>query len=60
MPSGNPQLLSRDKEKINLLIFYLHQRKSSFMGEIRRLSVQKELVEKLIKQINEEYKLDNE
>ncbi|MDB5132814.1 MAG: hypothetical protein JWR02_2563 [Mucilaginibacter sp.] len=57
VPPGNPQLLSYDKEKINLLIYYLHQRKSSFLGEIRRLSAQKALVEKLIKMINQEYKL---
>ncbi len=59
-PPGNPQLLSHDKEKINLLIYYLHQRKSSIAGEIRRLSVQKELVEKLIKMINKEYDLKDE
>jgi hypothetical protein len=59
-PPGNPQLLSYDKEKINLLIYYLHQRKSSFMGEIRRLLVQKELVNKLIVMINKEYKLEDE
>src|ERR1700761_4886336 len=51
-PPGNPQLLSHDKTKINLLIYYLHQRKSSFMGEMRRLTVQKQLVEKLIEEIN--------
>jgi hypothetical protein len=59
-PEGNPQLLSHDKIKINLLIYYLHQRKSSFMGEMRRLTVQKQLVEKLIDQINKEYKLGDE
>jgi hypothetical protein len=59
-PPGNPQLLSHDKEKINELVYYLHQRKSSFMGEIRRLLVQKESVEKLIKMINQEYKLEDE
>lgn len=59
-PPGNPQLLSYDKEKINLLIYYLHQRKSSFMGEIRRLLFQKELVNKLIVMINKEYKLEDE
>jgi hypothetical protein len=59
-PLGNPQLLSHDKTKINLLIYYLHQRKSSFMGEMRRLTVQKQLVEKLIEQINKEYKLGDE
>ena len=59
-PAGNPQLLSHDKTKINLLIYYLHQRKSSFMGEMRRLTVQKQLVEKLIGQINKEYNLGDE
>ena len=59
-PTGNPQLLSHDKEKINLLVYYLHQRKSSFMGEMRRLYVQKELVVKLINMINKEYGLENE
>ena len=59
-PPGNPQLLSHDKTKINLLIYYLHQRKSSFMGEMRRLTVQKQLVEKLIEEINKEYKLGDE
>ena len=59
-PSGNPQLLSHDKEKINQLIYYLHQRKSSFLGEVRRLMVQKQQVEGLIKMINKEYKLKDE
>ena len=59
-PPGNPQLLSYDKQKINLLVYYLHQRKSSFMGEIRRLTAQKALAEKLIKMINKEYKLEDE
>jgi len=59
-PPGNPQLVSGDKEKINQLIYYLHQRKSSFLGEIRRLIVQKQQVEGLIKMINKEYKLDDE
>ena len=60
MPLGNPQLISHDKEKINLLIYYLHQRKSSFLGEMRRLIAQKELVKKLIEEINKEYKLQDE
>jgi hypothetical protein len=59
-PPGNPQLLGHDAEKINLLIYYLHQRKSSFMGEIRRFAVQKELARKLISMIDKEYKLENE
>lgn len=59
-PPGNPQLLSHDKQKINLLVYYFHQRKSSFMGEIRRLTAQKELVDKLINMINKEYHLKDE
>jgi hypothetical protein len=58
-PPGNPQLISRDREKINLLIYYLHQRKSSFMGELREMMGQKIMVEKLIRLINEEYNLNN-
>lgn len=60
MPPGNPQLLGHDKEKINLLIYYLHQRKSSFMGEIRRLTAQRALGVKMIETINKEYHLENE
>ncbi|MFB9842969.1 hypothetical protein [Mucilaginibacter ginsenosidivorans] len=60
MPPGNPQLISNDKEKINMLIYYIHQRKSSFMGEIRRLTVQKTVDTALISKINYEYKLNNE
>jgi hypothetical protein len=56
-PLGNPQLISRDREKINLLIYYLHQRKSSFMGELRDMMGRKIMVEKLIRLINEEYNL---
>ena len=59
-PPGNPQLLNRDKEKINELVYYLHQRKSSFGGEARDLTGLKILVEKLIKMINKEYKLEDE
>ncbi len=59
-PPGNPQLLSYDKQKINLLVYYFHQRKSSFMGEMRRLTAQKELAEKLIELIDKEYNLEDE
>jgi hypothetical protein len=59
-PPGNPQLLSYDREKINLLVYYLHQRKSSFMGEIRRLTVQRAMAVKLIGMIDKEYKLGDE
>jgi hypothetical protein len=60
MPPGNPQLIDHDKEKINLLIYYLHQRKSSFLGETRQLMGMRKLVEQIIKQIDQEYSLDNE
>jgi hypothetical protein len=60
MPPGNPQLISHDKEKINLLIYYLHQRKSSFMGEMRRLTAQRQLGVNMINMINKEYHLENE
>jgi hypothetical protein len=33
-PSGNPRLGNHNKNEINLLIFYLHKRKSTFIGEI--------------------------
>jgi len=60
MPPGNPQLIGHDKEKINLLIYYLHQRKSSFLGETRQLMGIRLRVDKLIKQINKEYNLEDE
>jgi hypothetical protein len=34
-PRGNPQLRQHNEDDINQLIFYLHERKSSFVGEIR-------------------------
>ena len=54
-PAGNPQLRSNNKDAINQLIFCLHQRKSSFLGEIRILLAQKKLAEKLIENLNKEY-----
>jgi hypothetical protein len=60
MPPGNPQLINHDKEKINLLIYYLHQRKSSFLGETRQLMGMRNLVEKIVKQIDKEYNLGDE
>jgi hypothetical protein len=59
-PPGNPQLISHDKTKLNLLIYYLHQRKSSFLGEARQLMGMRALDEKLISAIDKEYNLDNE
>lgn len=59
-PSGNPQLISHEKEKINTLIYYLHQRKTSFTGEARHLLGMKKLDMELLKLIDNEYKLDDE
>ncbi|HVW14960.1 MAG TPA: hypothetical protein VHB54_14085 [Mucilaginibacter sp.] len=59
-PSGNPQLISHGREKINELIYYLHQRKSSFLGEIRLLLRLKKMDAALLDQLNKEYKLNNE
>ena len=59
-PTGNPQLLNHDKDKINLLIFYLHERKSTFVGEARLLLQQKKYAAVLIQSINEKYNLNNE
>lgn len=59
-PAGNPQLLSQDKEKINDFVYYLHQRRSTFAGEILILYKQKQDAAALITLINKEYNLDNE
>lgn len=40
-PHGNPQLRKQNEDDIDQLIFYLHERKSSLVGEIRFLTVQK-------------------
>ena len=58
-PPDNPQLRNHNKDDINQLIFYLHERKSSFVGEIRLLSVQKDYAAALIKTINKEYHLSD-
>jgi hypothetical protein len=59
-PAGNPQLRNHDPDKINLLIFYLHERKSSLIGGAGILQEQKKAASSLIKVINEEYHLNNE
>ena len=59
-PPGNPQLIRYDKAKVNELIYYLHQRKSSFLGETRQLMGIRELVKKLLKQVDEKYNLPDE
>lgn len=57
-PTGNPQLRNKDKDKINLLIYYLHQRKSSFNSEILIMKNQKQKVADLIQLLEKEYDLD--
>jgi hypothetical protein len=59
-PSGNPQLLTQDKEKINDFIYYLHQRRSTFAAEILILYKQKQDAKELISVINKEYHLKDE
>jgi hypothetical protein len=59
-PSGNPQLISHDREKINELIYYLHQRKSSFLGETRLLLRLKKMETELVDRLNKQYKLNDE
>ncbi|HLK30955.1 MAG TPA: hypothetical protein VKT28_20425 [Puia sp.] len=59
-PAGNPQLRNHNENDINQLIFYLHERKSSFVGEIRLLSFQKQTAAELIQTINNEYHIREE
>ncbi len=60
MPAGNPQLRNHNEDIINQLIFTLHERKSSFVGEIRLLLFQKQDAKDLINLINKEYHLKDE
>ena len=59
-PSGDPQLRSNNSDRVNLLIYYLHQRKSTFMGEIYDLYNQKNVAGSIIKKINKEYSMEDE
>ena len=59
-PNGNPQLRNHDPDKINLLIFYLHERKSTLIGEAGILQEQKKAASSLIQTINEQYHLKKE
>lgn len=54
-PAGNPQLRNHDPDKINLLVFYLHERKSTFIGEAGILQEQKKAAASLLQTINKEY-----
>jgi hypothetical protein len=57
---NNPALRKLDKDALNLLIYYLHQRKATFIGEMRLLRIQKREAEELIQLINSEYHLNAE
>ena len=59
-PAGNPQLRKYNKDEINMLIYCLHQRKSSFLGEIHDLTAQKYLATSLIARIDKVYKVQDE
>ncbi|MBS1665778.1 MAG: hypothetical protein JST58_00225 [Bacteroidetes bacterium] len=59
-PIGNPQLRNYNKDMINQLIYYIHQKRSTFDGEIRLLNTQKQAAVSLIHLLNKEYRLDNE
>ncbi len=59
-PPGTPQLFKHDPEAINRFIFYLHERKSSMVGEASLLIQQKENAAALIRLINNEYRLEDE
>ncbi len=59
-PSGNPQMLSHDKEKINDFVYFLHQRRSTFAAEILILYKQKQDATELIGILQKEFNLENE
>ncbi len=55
-PSGNPKLISTNTKEINSLVYVLHQRKGTFVAEIRLLYEQKMQAQKLIDLINKEHR----
>lgn len=57
-PPGNPQMRNRDQDIINQLIFHLHERKGSFIGEILLLKKERNEASRLIQLINKEYQLE--
>ena len=57
-PEGNPQLRSRNPDQINQLIYFLHQRKSTFFGQTTILLNQKKMAIDLIELLNREYHLE--
>ncbi len=59
-PEGNPQLRSRNPDQINQLIYFIHQRKSTFFGQTTILINQKKMAMDLIELLNNEYHLPKE
>jgi len=58
-PPGNPQLRKADSDLLNGLIYQLHQRKSTFVVEVRLFYTQKQHAVKLIDEIDKEYQLED-
>jgi len=56
-PAGNPQLRNHNADDINQLIFDLHERNGSFIGEVGILKAQKAEEIALIQTINTQYHL---
>jgi hypothetical protein len=56
-PGGNPQLRNHNPDAINQLIFDLHERNGSFIGEVGILKEQKAEEIALIETINAQYHL---
>lgn len=56
-PTGNPQLRLYDKDLINELCYYIHQRRSTFDGEIRVVNTLKEADIRLIQALDRAYNL---
>lgn len=59
-PAGDPQLRNHNPDAINQLMFDLHERKGSFIGEVGILREYKKSAIALIETINKEYHLENE
>jgi hypothetical protein len=57
-PAGNPQLRNYNADMINQLIFYIHERTGSFIGETGILGQEKSAAVELIRVINKEYQLE--
>ncbi len=59
-PAGNPQLRNFNKDIINQFTYYLHQKRSTFEGEIKALSAEKLADIVLVQLIDKEYHFEKE